>query len=413
MKRKTSFFGTWRNCKCEMHGTTLIIKKRTRSRKVKHVPITHDTRVNLKHSNSHDELVIENGEKKLVLMARKDTDLMKWFMDLRSATFQNSQVSMDKFNIISVLGRGFFGKVMLVSRKDNPGELYALKTIHKNTLIRSKKVQTILAERSNLGKIHNPFIVSLEFAFQTASKFYIGLEYVPGGELLRVMTNPIPLQDIKIYICEIAIALNYLHSLGIIYRDLKPENILVGADGHLKLTDMGLTKHLDETLTTSTFCGTAVFMAPEVVHQEQYSFEADFWQLGVLTYAMLFHQMPFEDENRARLMDKIMNLPPNIPKDGDEQAINFVKKMLEKDPKKRYGYKNIWADPFLENLSELDILNKKYSLSFIPDLNDHKETRYFDAEFTNEPAVDSIGTVPIGEHEAFTGFSFINADLSD
>ena len=249
------------------------------------------------------KIQIEFAEKEInpITLTTQENDhdnLVKWVIALRSASFFNPNLSMDCFNIISVIGRGFFGKVMLVQNK-NTNELYAIKTVHKNRLIQSNKVHTILAERFILGKVKHPFIVEMRMAFQSVSKFYILMEYVKGGDLFGLLkrtsndfenldhqlstisnsssrssslsdyhqntTNKmpskgkykIPLSQVKLYVAELALALNYLHSLGIVYRDLKPENILLAEDGHIKLTDFGLSKDISKSQLTGTFCGTA------------------------------------------------------------------------------------------------------------------------------------------------------------
>jgi serine/threonine protein kinase len=158
-----------------------------------------------------------------------------------------------------------FGKVTL-SRHRETDELVAIKSIHKNTMIRSGRVHTILSERSVLGRVQSQFLTEMRFAFQSATKFYIGLEYVPGGDLFGLMhrVGSIPLTYAKMYIAELGFALSDLHREGIVYRDLKPDNILIGADGHLKLADFGLAKEIHAS-STSSFCGTIDYIAPEVI----------------------------------------------------------------------------------------------------------------------------------------------------
>ena len=185
-----------------------------------------------------------NGDNEIFECENNDL-MMRWVLALRGCTFVNPDISMAQFNILAVLGRGYYGKVMLCENKTTK-EIYAIKTIHKSRLIQSNKVHTVIAERNILTKAQHPFIVSLKFAFQTPSKFYLGLEYAPGGELYFHLQRrgTFPKKDVCLYMAEIALALDYLHKNNILYRDIKPENILLDEKGHIKITDFGLSKFL-------------------------------------------------------------------------------------------------------------------------------------------------------------------------
>ena len=203
-------------------------------------------------------------------------------------------LSMDAFEIVSVLGRGFFGKVMLVRYKATDA-LFAVKTVRKKGLVESKKQESVLLERNILMKVDNPFIVNLCFSFQTASKFYLGLEYVPGGELFFHMKKRgrWPKSEVRLYVAEIALALDYLHSKKVVYRDLKPENLLLDERGHIKLTDFGLSAELTESdEKLEQVSGSIPYLAPEMVLRLGYSFPVDWWALGVLCYTRPARGLP-------------------------------------------------------------------------------------------------------------------------
>ena len=187
-------------------------------------------------------------------------------------------VSLLDFNVEKLLGKGAFGKVLLVTKKDT-GQLYAMKSLRKDMLEeRNQKVHT-KTEREILGEVNCPFIVQLRFAFQTADKLYMVMDFINGGELffhLRRCTK-FPEDRTRFYAAEILAALEYLHSRGIIYRDLKPENVLLDSEGHIKLTDFGLSKKFfSGEKKAFSFCGTPEYLAPEILKGTGHDQAVDF-----------------------------------------------------------------------------------------------------------------------------------------
>ena len=298
LKRKGFFFGILEKCFCELCGHQLIVKKSNSAAKVeKMITLKPNTQIEVIDDKSMKFAVKNSGEQDQVFMAGDPETAMSWIIALRAATFQDKvPISMDSFDILSTIGRGSYGKVMMVERKSDHS-VFAIKTIHKSRLIKSHKVHTVFNERNILVKVEHPFIVELFSAFQTDTKFYLVLEYVPGGELFSYVKRrkTLPLSEARLYIAEIALAIDYLHSIGVVYRDLKTENILLGEDGHLKLTDFGLSKDLSFLDVTSSFCGTNEYLAPEIIRREPYSFPVDWWTLGILSYEILYGKTPFSN----------------------------------------------------------------------------------------------------------------------
>jgi serum/glucocorticoid-regulated kinase 2 len=190
-----------------------------------------------------------------------------------------------------VLGKGSFGKVMLVRRKDDTsGTLYAMKTLRKSALLKRNQLAHTSTERHILQNINCPFLVHLIFAFQTSDKLYMVIDYMAGGELFFWLKKDKKFSEnrSRLYAAEITVALETLHNADIIYRDLKPENILLDDVGHLKLTDFGLAKGgvtgSGPEGGTKTFCGTPEYLAPEILENKGHGKGVDWWALGTLLY---------------------------------------------------------------------------------------------------------------------------------
>jgi len=187
---------------------------------------------------------------------------------------ERKHLSPDDFDIMRLIGRGTFGQVYQVRKKDT-GRIYAMKVLSKKVIVQKKEVAHTIGERNILvrtAKTSSPFIVSLKFSFQTPTDLYLVTDYMSGGELFWHLQREgkFPEQRAKFYIAELVLALENLHSKGIVYRDLKPENILLDVNGHVALCDFGLSKaNLRESDTTNTFCGTTEYLAPEVLLDEQ------------------------------------------------------------------------------------------------------------------------------------------------
>jgi serine/threonine protein kinase len=315
---------------------------------------------------------------------------------------------MDHFSILAVIGRGSYGKVMLCQSKAT-GERIAIKAIPKSTLIKCQKVHTVIRERMILEKVSSPFIVQLKVAFQTPSKFYLGLEYVAGGDLFRRMSadgQAIRFHDARLYIAELGFALDYLHRAGIIYRDLKPENVLINTDGHLKLTDFGLAKRLDVDETTATFCGTPEYITPEMLRQERYSYASDFWALGVLAYELLFNDHPFSAPNRVRLYEMVLDKEPAWPRRADPVHKDFLSKLLRKDPRERATFSSLRNHAFWTGLDLDAVFRREVQPMYIPPNDTLVPGLNFEREFTQEVQRDSFAA-PVGDggNFDFEGFS--------
>ncbi|XP_065225876.1 ribosomal protein S6 kinase 2 beta isoform X3 [Planococcus citri] len=327
-----------------------------------------------------------------------------------------------QFELLKVLGQGSFGKVFLVRKVVglDTGTLYAMKVLKKATLKVRDRMRTKM-ERNILVDVRHPFIVRLHYAFQTEGKLYLILDFLRGGDLFTRLSKEVMFteEDVKFYLAELALALNHLHSLGIIYRDLKPENILLDADGHISLTDFGLSKLPLNDQKTYSFCGTVEYMAPEVVNRKGHSFAADWWSFGVLMYEMLTGTLPFQGPNRKDTMSQILRAKLGMPQNLSPEAQALLRVLFKRNPANRLGsgadgMNEIKTHPFFSTIDWDKLYHKQIEPPFKPAVSRADDAYYFDSEFTSKTPKDSPGIPPSANaHELFRGFSFVAPCLLD
>jgi len=261
----------------------------------------------------------------------------------------NMAVTLQDFEIKSVIGRGSFGKVFLVVKKDDPSQVYAMKALAKNVILEYDQVESTKLEKDILLMADHPFLVGMNFVFQTESKIFFVMRFVRGGELfshLRKMSR-FPEDDARFYAVQVCLAIGYLHDKKIIYRDLKPENILMDENGYLCLTDFGLAKILQDGQQANTFCGTPDYLAPEILSDSGHGFPVDWWAIGILTYEMIVGCPPFftQSNNYEKMYQMIKKRAVHFPDPErykiymSEECKDFISKLLEKDPNNRLGTK--------------------------------------------------------------------------
>jgi serum/glucocorticoid-regulated kinase 2 len=284
-------------------------------------------------------------------------------------------LKIEDFELLKVVGKGSFGKVMQVKKKDTQ-RIYALKTIRKAHIISRSEVAHTLAERSVLSQINNPFIVPLKFTFQSPEKLYFVLAFVNGGELFHHLQKEqrFDINRSRFYTAELLCALECLHGFNVIYRDLKPENILLDYSGHIALCDFGLCKlDMKDEDRTNTFCGTPEYLAPELLLGQGYTKTVDWWTLGVLLYEMLTGLPPFYDENTNEMYRKILSEPLHFPSAEivPPSAKDLLTKLLNRKPDQRLGANGaseIKAHPFFHSIDWRKLLQRKYEPTFKPNV---------------------------------------------
>jgi ribosomal protein S6 kinase beta len=305
---------------------------------------------------------------------------------------QSNKITPDDFTLLKVIGRGAYGKVLLV-RHNLSTKVYAMKVLSKNTLVKHNQVNYTKMERNVMIKLRHPYIVSLHYAFQTSDKAFLVSDYCSGGELftqLQKLGGMVSEAIARVCLAQVVLALEYLHSQNIIHRDIKPENILLDSKGFIKVTDYGLAmdfmyqesstksrrreteenessaqeeeqesketadeakKDTDNhsSFRTRSIVGTDEYLAPEMLlcssaysnavtsNSDGYSKSVDWWALGCLAFEMLTGDAPFRDKNRKDLYKKILQEKVTFPSYLSPNSVSFIKGLLERNVEKRLG----------------------------------------------------------------------------
>jgi len=326
---------------------------------------------------------------------------------------------LDSFKMIKVIGKGSFGKVFLVREKQT-NEMFALKVLKKDNIIKRNQVEHTKTERSVLGYVTHPFIVGLNMAFQSKDKLYFVLDYCAGGELFFHLgkVGKFSEQRACFYAAEITLAIDYVHDLDIVYRDLKPENVLLDSRGHVRLTDFGLSKEgiSKSSSGANSFCGTPEYLAPEILNRQGHGRAVDWWSLGALLYEMLTGLPPFYCRDREKLFEKIRRGTLEYPKYLSSRAQQVLRGLLTKDPQRRLGSgpndaDDIKSQEFFAELNWERLMTGEIAPPWDPQINGSIDTSQFDHEFTNMPlnspgAFQGHGFGATPADNVFEGFTF-------
>lgn len=359
--------------------------------------------------------------------------------------------TLANFEPLRVLGQGAYGKVHLV-RDRVSGRLFAQKQIRKPQIEvfdserqkgeQEKSVEEIvvdqkanalptphtshikrtIAERQILTTItHHPNIVKLFYALQDHDRFYLLLEYIPGGELFHHLTSNNSLgnvfleEHVAFYGAQMSLGLAHLHRLGIVYRDLKPENCLLNAQGHLVLTDFGLSKAIgpdDDDDECRSIIGTPEYMAPEIIKGEPYDYAVDWWLLGCVLYDMMTGKPPFTGKTHKVILDKIIRSKPMLPYYLSLDAKDLLGKLLQKNPAKRFAVDDRWKlfqeHRFFRKIDWVGVADQTATPPIVPVITDPALAENFSDEFTAMRISDyDLGMGQLTDKgRAFEGFSY-------
>lgn len=327
------------------------------------------------------------------------------------------------FEVLRLLGKGTFGQVYQVRKKDTK-RIYAMKVLSKKVIVKKNEIAHTIGERNILVRTASkscPFIVGLKFSFQTPADLYLVTDFMSGGELFWHLQKEGRFAEdrAKFYIAELVLALEYLHENDIVYRDLKPENILLDANGNIALCDFGLSK-ADLKDRTNTFCGTTEYLAPELLLDESgYTKMVDFWSLGVLIFEMCCGWSPFFAEDNQKMYQKIAFGKVKFPRDVlSPEGRSFVKGLLNRNPRHRLGAiddgRELRAHPFFADIDWKALRQKKIPPPFKPHLSGETDTSNFDPEFTqtstsfmNKQVIAATPLSPAMQAK-FAGFTFVD-----
>ncbi|KAM0754307.1 AGC/Akt protein kinase [Meredithblackwellia eburnea MCA 4105] len=328
---------------------------------------------------------------------------------------KHESLTIDSFELLKVVGKGSFGKVMQVRKKDT-GRIYALKTIRKAHIVSRSEVTHTLAERTVLANVTSPFIVPLKFSFQSPEKLYLVLAYVNGGELFHHLQNEGRFNEerSRFYAAELLCALDHLHQFNVVYRDLKPENILIDYTGHLTLCDFGLCKlNMTENERTNTFAGTPEYLSPELILGEGYTRVVDWWTLGVLLYEMLSGLPPFYEEDHQKMYRRIVGEELTFPPGLVGEARRILTGLLQKNPANRLGARGaeeIRRHLFFHGLDWDALATRRIQPPFRPSVESAVDTSNVDSEFLKEAALDSVvedSKLSESTQAQFDGFTYV------
>ncbi|GLE00003.1 hypothetical protein PINS_up008730 [Pythium insidiosum] len=329
------------------------------------------------------------------------------------------------FDLVRVIGSGSFGTVLLSRLANRPERLFAIKMVPKCKLrcdSTDVDVQRLLTERLVLSDIDHPFITKLYCAFESERSVNFVMEYCAGGDMYFLVEkfpkNRLPELLVVFYAASIALALNYLHQRGILYRDLKPENVLLDSQGFVRLADFGFARQgvASGTQPCKTFCGSADYIAPEVIAGKGYGAAADMWSFGCVLFELLTGFPPFYcPKDRTKLFYKIEHSEPKFPSHFSVEAKDLLTKLLTKDPLERLGggpdgMRDLFAHPFFASVDWYQLSTKQVVPPHCPRLSGPMDTSNFEQQFTTQHVT---GTVVFkecepadGEEKLFDGFDW-------
>ncbi|XP_039430018.1 serine/threonine-protein kinase 32A-like [Culex pipiens pallens] len=287
----------------------------------------------------------------------------------------DEDVNFDHFQILRNIGKGSFGKVCIVQKRDS-GNLFAMKYVSRNACIGRGALGGVLKEVELLASLEHPFLVNLWFSFQDEEDLFMVCDLLAGGDLRYHLNHQVEFSEasVALLVCEIGSALDYLQKHRVVHRDIKPDNILLDEEGHSHLTDFNIATRLQPDGLACSMSGTKPYMAPEVFmcaleEIAGYSYPVDWWSLGVVAYEMRSGQRPFVVHSSTPLVEvkNVLNTQPHFPRHWSDAFIDLLGKLLSVHPGARISsQRELQQTKFLRSMSFEHVLAKKTNPPFKP-----------------------------------------------
>ncbi len=399
---------------------------------VQHAVERNQRRVDLESKLAHERGSEEKKNRQLQSLGKKESVFLR---------LRRTRLALEDFQTVKVIGKGAFGEVRLVQKKDT-GKIYAMKTLLKSEMYKKDQLAHVKAERDVLAGSDSPWVVSLYYSFQDSQYLYLIMEFLPGGDLMTMLIRwQIFTEDItRFYMAECVLAIEAIHKLGFIHRDIKPDNILIDIRGHIKLSDFGLSTGFHKThdsayykkimandnsnsssnpqrnsvvgdsiaLTLSnreqmqtwrksrrlmaySTVGTPDYIAPEIFIHQGYGQECDWWSLGAIMFECLVGWPPFCSETPRETYRKILNWQETLQIPDDvhlsPESEDLIRRFLTSSEHRigtRGGANEIKSHPFFKGVN-WDLI-REVDAPFIPKLSSITDTRFFPTdELENVP----------------------------
>ncbi|EAY17405.1 AGC family protein kinase [Trichomonas vaginalis G3] len=379
LSKKGSVKGMWMRRKVYFDDKSFILSKDENNQ-------NNELEIPMKNAVSISEL--DNGSLNVVFMnnqplifCSKNETIIKEFQFSFKTILEQLGIT-DNYKIylfICKIGSGYSSEVYL-AQNTQTNELVVLKTANKNN---SSSMKALYVENKILNEFKHPMIISKKGVVENSKRYSLCLEYISGGDLYFWMNRVINRsnEDILIIMSELVIALEFLHSNGIIYRDLKPENILINSSGHIKLSDFGLST-ISETSTE--ICGTSSYMAPEMIKHQLYSNKVDIWAFGILLFEINFGYNPFSRDIKEKTMKAIVEEELKIPQNFNKDLSELLRNVLKKDPKERFSVQQIKESAYFKSVNWEKAANRSLQIKNLPIHDVHLIPSNFNGKYTSE-----------------------------